>query len=164
MGEILDKFLLNNKKDQNTISKVLYKELLLVEEEILKRKSNIEKAQTAIANNAINVKTIAEATKISRKTFYNNDLLNKLVVENSTSSSVDKDESIKLKEKLKDSESKLLKMYERDVDYEILNHQIGKLQDELTVANKRIKSLELQHEEDLKKLNKPVIKKSELLS
>lgn len=161
---MLDKFLLNNKKDQNTISKVLYKELLLVEEEILKRKSNIEQAQTAIANNAINVKTIAEATKISRKTFYNNDLLNKLVVENSTSSSVDKEESIKLKEKLKDAESKLLKMYERDVDYEILNHQISKLQDELTVANKRIKSLEFQHEEDLKKLNKPVIKKSELLS
>ena len=148
---MLDKFLLNNKKDQNTISKVLYKELLLVEEEILKRKSNIEQAQTAIANNAINVKTIAEATKISRKTFYNNDLLNKLVVENSTSSSVDKEENIKLKEKLKDSESKLLKMYERDVDYEILNHQICKLQDELTVANKRIKSLESQHEEDLKK-------------
>lgn len=161
---MLDKFLLNNKKDQNTISKVLHKELLLVEEEILKRKSNIEQAQTAIANNAINVKTIAESTKISRKTFYNNDLLNKLVVENSTSSSVDKEESIKLKEKLKDAESKLLKMYERDVDCEILNHQISKLQDELTVANKRIKSLELQHEEDLKKLNKPVIKKSELLS
>ena len=164
MGEMLDKFLLNNKKDQNTISKVLYKELLLVEEEILKRKSNIEQAQTAIANNAINVKTIAEATKISRKTFYNNDLLNKLVVENSTSSSVDKEENIKLKEKLKDSESKLLKMYERDVDYEILNHQICKLQDELTVANKRIKSLESQHEEDLKKLNKPIIKKPEILS
>ena len=164
MGEMLDKFLLNNKKDQNTISKVLYTELLLVEEEILKRKSNIEQAQTAIANNAINVKTIAEATKISRKTFYNNDLLNKLVVENSTSSSVDKEENIKLKEKLKDSESKLLKMYERDVDYEILNHQICKLQDELTVANKRIKSLESQHEEDLKKLNKPIIKKPEILS
>lgn len=161
---MLDKFLLNNKKDQNTISKVLYKELLLVEEEILKRRSNIEQAQTAIANNAINVKTIAEATKISRKTFYNNDLLNKLVMENSTSSSVDKEESIKLKEKLKDSESKLLKMYERDVDYEVLNHQISKLQDELAVANKRIKSLELQHEEDLKKLNKPIIKKPEILS
>lgn len=161
---MLDKFLLNNKKDQNTISKVLYKELLLVEEEILKRKSNIEKAQTAIANNAINVKTIAEATKISRKTFYNNDLLNKLVVENSTSSSVDKEENIKLKEKLKDSESKLLKMYERDVDYEILNHQISKLQDELTAANKRIKSLELQHEDDLKKMNKQIVKKPELLS
>ena len=85
-------------------------------------------------------------------------------MENSTSSSVDKEESIKLKEKLKDAESKLLKMYERDVDYEILNHQISKLQDELTVANKRIKSLELQHEEDLKKLNKPIIKKPEILS
>ena len=76
----------------------------------------------------------------------------------------DKEENIKLKEKLKDSESKLLKMYERDVDYEILNHQICKLQDELTVANKRIKSLESQHEEDLKKLNKPIIKKPEILS
>lgn len=46
----------------------------------------------------------------------------------------------------------------RDADMEELRYQISKLEAELETSHKRIKSLEEQHEDDLRKMNKPVVK------
>jgi predicted RNase H-like nuclease (RuvC/YqgF family) len=156
VGKVLDSFLSRNKKDDSTIGKSLNKNLLAVEEEIIKRQQAITDAQKTIKENAINIKSIADATDISRKTFYNNELLAAFVNENSTVDKASKEELQKVKTKLEDTETKLYKIIEKDIDKEILLHQINKLQQELEISHKRIKSLEKQHEEDLKKMNKPV--------
>lgn len=154
MGTLLDKFLISKNKSEDTISKTLYKELLVVEDEITKREDNIIKAEQTIKENSINVKSISEATGISRKTFYNNDLLNTFVQEHITVDKESKDEINKLKENLKDKEDKINKLLYRDIDFISMQNEIGKLQNELEYANNRIKALEKQHEQDIAKLNK----------
>ena len=161
MGELLNDFLKRNRKDENTISTTLNKNLKKVEETILSRRKEIADAKKKIQENAINIKAVAEATGIARKTFYNNDLLVKLVEENLTEDTSRSDEIKRLKTRLADAETKLAKVLERDVETEILRHQIDKLQAELKTSHKRIKTLEEQHEEDLRKQNVPIIKKKE---
>ena len=161
MGELLNDFLKRNRKDENTISTTLNKNLKKVEEAILSRRKEIADAKKKIQENSINIKAVAEATGIARKTFYNNDLLVKLVEENLTDDTSRSDEIKRLKTRLADAETKLAKVLERDVETEILRHQIDKLQAELETSHKRIKTLEEQHEEDLRKQNVPIIKKKE---
>ena len=126
MGKLLDNFLSRNKKDINTIGKSLSRNLLIVEEAIIKRQQAIADAQKSIKDNAIN--NVSSADEVKR-----------------------------LKERLADTESKLLKVMNRDADMEILRHQLSKLESELEASHKRVESLEAQHEEDLRKLNKPVV-------
>lgn len=161
MGKLLNDFLKENKKDENTISKPLYKRLELVEEEILKRKDSISQAEQSIRGNAINISSISEATGISRKTFYNNELLNEFVSNNSTIDKETKDNITKIKDKLDDNEQKLRKLMNRDIDQITSLNEISKLRKELEYAQKRIKSLEEQHEQDMRKLKQSVIKKND---
>lgn len=161
MGKLLNDFLKENKKDENTISNPLYKKLELVEEEILKRKDSISQAVQSIRDNAINISSISEATGISRKTFYNNDLLSEFVNNNSTVDKETKEAISKIKDKLDDSEQKLQKLLNRDVDQITVLNEVSKLRKELEHAQKRIKSLEEQHEQDMQKLNQPVTKKND---
>ena len=154
MGALLDKFLISKNKSKDTISKTLYKELLTVEDEVAKRKDNITKSEQVVKENSINVKSISEATGISRKTFYNNDLLNTFVQEHITVDKESKDEINKLKENLKDKEEKINKLLYRDIDFISMQNELSKLQNELEYANNRIKALEKQHEQDIAKLNK----------
>lgn len=161
MGKLLNDFLKENKKDKNTISNPLYKKLELVEKEILKRKDSISQAEQSIRDNAINISSISEATGISRKTFYNNDLLSEFVNNNSTVDKETKEAISKIKDKLDDSEQKLQKLLNRDVDQITVLNEVSKLRRELEHAQKRIKSLEEQHEQDMQKLNQPVTKKND---
>ena len=156
MGELLNNFLKHNKKDLDTIGKSLKRNLERVEEEILSRQKAVADSEHIIRDNAINIKVIADATGISRKTFYNNELLAAFVNANSTVDKTSKEELQKVKSKLEDTEAKLYKIIEKDIDKEILFQQINKLQQELEVSHKRIKSLEKQHEDDMKKLKQPV--------
>lgn len=158
MGKIVDDFLYKNKKDESTISNSLKKNLSIVEKEIENRLRAIESAQKIIKENSINIKAISESTHISRKTFYNNPLLSSLVEEYSTSSTKATEEVKRLKARMSDIEEKLLKMLDRDADTEILRFQKSKLELELETSHKRIETLERQHEEDLKKQGKEIIK------
>lgn len=158
MGKIVDDFLYKNKKDESTISNSLKKNLSIVEKEIENRLRAIESAQKIIKENSINIKVISESTHISRKTFYNNPLLSSLVEEYSTSSTKATEEVKRLKARMSDIEEKLLKMLDRDADTEILRFQKSKLELELETSHKRIETLERQHEEDLKKQGKEIIK------
>lgn len=161
MGKLLDDFLTKNKKDTNTVGKSLNKNLLTIETEINKRQQAVAKAQKSIKENAINIKAISEATGISRKTFYNNELLAAFVEENATVNNASADEIKRLKDRLAEAESKMFTLLSRDADMEELRYQISKLEAELETSHKRIKSLEEQHEDDLRKMNKPVIKQKE---
>ena len=154
MGTLLNKFLLTKNKSENTISKALYKELLATENELNKRMNDITKAEQVIKENSINVKSISEATGISRKTFYNNELLNSFVQEHTTVDRDSKEEITKLKDNLKDKNEKINKLLYRDIDFISMQNEISKLQNELEYANSRISALEKQHEEDMTELNK----------
>ena len=161
MGKLLDDFLTKNKKDTNTVGKSLNKNLLTVEATIAKRQQAIAEAQKSIKENAINIKAISEATGISRKTFYNNELLAAFVEENATVNNASADEIKRLKDRLAEAESKMFTLLSRDADMEELRYQISRLEAGLKTSHKRIRSLEEQHEDDLRKMNKPVVKKKE---
>ena len=94
----------------------------------------------------MNIKVISEATNISRKTFYNNELLSGFVASNSANNGSVKEELKKSKEQLHESESKVKKLVERDIDVEALKHVIANLEKELETANQRVIALERQLE------------------
>jgi len=152
MGKLLDNYLLSKNKDKETISKGQYNKLLAIENEINRRNKIVSEAQKTIKDNQINIKTIAEATSISRKTFYNNEFLKEFVSINaSMSNDCTKDELKRLKSQLQDSESKIKKLIEKDIDTEDLKHTIEKLEIELSHANERVEYLEKQHEQTIEK-------------
>ena len=106
----------------------------------------VENAYQSIKSNSINIKVISEATNISRKTFYNNELLSGFVASNSANNGSVKEELKKSKEQLHESESKVKKLVERDIDVEALKHVIANLEKELETANQRVIALERQLE------------------
>lgn len=154
MGKLLDDYLLSKHKDKETISKGQYNKLLAIEFEINRRNQIVSEAQKTIKDNQINIKAIAEATNISRKTFYNNELLNEFVSTNSSANNDSiKDELKKVKSQLQESESKIKKLVEKDIDVENLKYTITNLEIELSHANERVEYLEKQHEQTIEKDN-----------
>ena len=153
MGTLLNDFLTRNKKSQDTISKATYNHLLKIEKVINEREKHIAESKQIIKDNTINICTISNATKIARKTFYNNKILNDFVNEHSTQQNdASKNEIIKLKEKLSDYQDKINKLLDRDLEMVKSINEKVKLENELKCAYSRIESLEKQHELDLKKL------------
>lgn len=158
---MLEDFLKENHKDDETISKTLMKELLIVEEEINRRQENLNKAQKMIKDNDINIKYIAESTGISRKTFYNNELLGKFVNEYATADYETRDRISDLKNKISEQSEKINNLVLRDIDVLEFEHQISKLHDEIKALQKINSTYKEQHEIDvnkIKELTKPVRK------
>lgn len=161
MGKILEDFLKENHKNDEIISKTLMKELLIVEEEINRRQENLNKAQKMIKDNDINIKYIAESTGISRKTFYNNELLGKFVNKYATADYETRDRISDLKNKISEQSEKINNLVLRDIDVLEFEHQISKLHDEIKALQKINSTYKEQHEIDvnkIKELTKPVRK------
>lgn len=157
MGKLLDDYLLSKHKDKETISKGQYKKLLAIESEINHRNQIVSEAQKTIKDNQINIKAIAEATNISRKTFYNNELLNEFVSINSSANNGSiKDELKKVKSQLQESESKVKKLVAKDINVEELKHTIANLEIDLNHANERVEYLENQLEHNLESNNENI--------
>lgn len=157
MGKLLDDYLLSKHKDKETISKGQYNKLLAIESEINHRNQIVSEAQKTIKDNQINIKAIAEATNISRKTFYNNELLNEFVSINSSANNGSiKDELKKVKSQLQESESKVKKLIAKDIDVEELKYTIANLEIDLNHANERVEYLENQLEHNLESNNENI--------
>lgn len=157
MGKLLDDYLFSKNKNKETIPKGQYNKLLTVESEINHRKNAVANAKQTIKENAINIKAIAEATKISRKTFYNNELLNDFVVMNSvTNDDSTKNELKKVKKQLQDSESKVKQLVAKDIDVEELKYTIANLEIDLNHANERVEYLENQLEHNFESNNENI--------
>lgn len=157
MGKLLDDYLLSKHKDKETISKGQYNKLLAIESEINHRNQIVSEAQKTIKDNQINIKAIAEATNISRKTFYNNELLNEFVSINSSANNDSiKDELKKVKSQLQESESKVKKLVAKDINVEELKYTIANLEIDLNHANKRVEYLENQLEHNLESNNENI--------
>lgn len=154
MGKLLDDFLRTHHASRETISTTLYNELSVVEEELNKRKKQIEEANEVIRNNSINISSIAGSTGISRRTFYNNDLLNEFVTENTTVNLAERNVVNRLKSKVDEQNRKITQLLYRDIDTITLMNEISKTQSELSNAQQRIRNLEEQHERDITLMNR----------
>lgn len=154
MGKLLDDFLRNHHASRETISTTLYNELSVVEEELNKRKKQIEEANEVIRNNSINISSIASSTGIARRTFYNNDLLNEFVTENTTVNLAERNVVNRLKSKIDEQNRKITQLLYRDIDTITFTNEISKTQSELANAQQRIRTLEEQHERDVASMNR----------
>lgn len=154
MGKLLDDFLRTHHASRETISTTLYNELSVVEEELKKRKKQIEEANDVIHNNSINISSIASSTGIARRTFYNNELLNEFVTENTTVNLAERNVVNRLKSKIDEQNRKITQLLCRDINAITLENEISRIQSELTNAQQRIRSLEEQHERDVALMNR----------
>ncbi len=154
VNERINTFLLQHGYTIDSIRKGYLKNLILVDEEIQRRKKIIAEAQKSIHESAINIISISNATNISRKTFYNNELL-KLYVEKNESNEESKmyDDYRHLKEKVGDLEEKIKKLIIRDIDIERLNVENTKLLQENIKLKEQIDKLNNRYEKIMSQTN-----------
>ena len=77
--ERIDSFLLRHNASLGTLSKGRIKQLRKVDDIIQEKLRRISEAKNCLQTSAINISTISAESGISRKTFYNNELLKKYV-------------------------------------------------------------------------------------
>lgn len=142
----------------DTLPKAKISQLEKIDDAIQKRLTEVKKAQETLKNFSINISSIAADTDISRKTFYNNELL-KLYVEQFSTSEYTDEKTVKasdyeqLKEKNEILNQEIRDFVARDIDIENVKHENSKLTHEIVNLRKRIDSLESEYEKAQKELS-----------
>ena len=152
----INSFLSKNNASIDTLSKSKLNQLDKVDSAIQVRLNKIDNAREIIKSNAINVSTISRDTNISRKTFYNNDLL-KLYVKYYATECDDKNTLENDFDKIKEDNNILIKQINdfvmRDIDTENLRHENDELNREIINLQNRNQSLESEYEELQKEIS-----------
>ena len=152
----INSFLSKNNASIDTLSKSKLNQLDKVDSAIQVRLNKIDNAREIIKSNAINVSTISIDTNISRKTFYNNDLL-KLYVKYYATECDDKNTLENDFDKIKEDNNILIKQINdfvmRDIDTENLRHENDELNREIINLQNRNQSLESEYEELQKEIS-----------
>lgn len=149
-GEKLSKikdFLSKNSSSIDTLSKSRINQLSAVDDVIQSYLTKINEAKKILKETTINVSNISTDTGISRKTFYNNDLLRMYVESYSTnesSKSITPDEYEKIKEKNDLLNKQVHNFVLRDIETEELRHENSMLYKEITNLKNRNEILEKQ--------------------
>ena len=137
--ERINSFLLRHDASLETLSKGRIKQLKKVDDIIQEKLKRISEAKNCLQTSAINISTISAESGISRKTFYNNELLKKYV--ESYTSDEEKVASAKeleaAKLRIEELEKQVHDMVDRDIE-------TGKLWHENEVLNKEIRNLKTQ--------------------
>lgn len=151
-GEIIariDTFLKQNGSSINTISKSKIIQFKKIDNAIQTRIAATKKAKEILKSNAINISIISTDTGISRKTFYNNDLL-RLFVESYSTLDDKKTVPIIELDRLKLKNDELLKQINkfvlRDIETENLRYEIKELNREIVNLQTRNDLLEDNYE------------------
>ena len=141
----INSFLLRHKSSFDVLSKSKQRQLVAIDTAIQKRLDAASEAKAILKDSKINVSTIAEDTKIARKTFYNNDIL-KAYIEEYTSSASD-DETASASD-LDKAEAKIAELTQqvngfvmRDINTQNLWHENNKLLKEIEILNTRCENL-----------------------
>ena len=146
----INNFLAKNGASIDTISASRLAQLQKIDDAVQHRVAKVLEAQNILKGNPINVSAISEDTGISRKTFYNNDLLRLYVEDQAATVITDKkpqsEEIDRLKAKCDEAEEQVRKFLLRDIETENLRHENMKLQLEIQNLQKRNTSLEEQYE------------------
>lgn len=150
----INAFLQEHGQDITTISKGRLAQFEKVDAAIQAHLQEIEKAESIIHAHRINVTLMAAETGISRKTFYNNDLLRLYVEKYSTNEepTVAEAELNRLKEKHEQLEVQLRRMVMRDITTENLRNENIKLNKEVQLLQTRNTNLEEELEKALAKI------------
>jgi len=145
----IETFLATHNASAETLSKARMKQLEKVDEAIQKRLEAAAQARETLKASSINVSVISSDTGISRKTFYNNDLLRLYVEYYATDEekALAIVESDKLKEKNAELTQQIQGFVLRDITSENLRHENMMLQNEVYNLQKRNDALETQCEQ-----------------
>lgn len=147
-------FLMAHGSSLESLTKARATQLSKVYDAVEARKQRLQEAKQAASDSAITILSISSDTGISRKTFYNNELL-KLYVEESASaaepvrSSETSKEVAGYREQIRALEERIRLMSIRDIEALNLEHKIAELSRELIEKDSRIRNLESTHEKSL---------------
>ena len=154
----IEAFLKNRGLDTGSIPKQRIKQLQKIDESIQKRLTAILEAQKMLKDNSINIASIAIDSGITRKTFYNNEIL-KQYVESFTSVDGAPGKLFKasdidaMKRRLVEQADDIAKMLSRDIDIETARHEVDELQRIIESKNKQIQNLTEMYESTLAELH-----------
>ena len=151
----LNEFLRIHKTSCDDLSKSKVQQLLKADDAIQIRLSQIKHAEEFLKQPNINILNIASDTNISRKTFYNNELL-RLYVEHCAAKVCDfrtesKEQKDELQNKVADLESQVRKFLIRDIETENLRKELETTQRELSHSLIAYDELQCKYEKLLRK-------------
>lgn len=155
----IEAFLKSQGLDIGSVPKQRIKQLLKIDEAVQKRLTAISEAHQTLKDNSISIASIATASGITRKTFYNNGIL-KQYVESFTSVDGEPGKLVKaseidsMKKRLNEQADDIAKMVARDVDIESARHEADELRRVIDGKDKQIKNLTEMYESTLAELQK----------
>ena len=149
-------FLTAHDMSLESLPKARQAQLLKVDKAVQERLRKLSEADEVLRTCAVNVSAISADTCISRKTFYNNELL-RLYVEQFASDPDDRgscQESSRLKERNDQLAEQVQAFLLRDIETENLRHENMKLTAEIKNLENRNKTLESEYAKSVEELRK----------
>ena len=160
----IETFLKSQGLDSGSVPKQRIKQLQQIDEAVQKRLTAILEAQQIIKDNSISIASIANDSGITRKTFYNNQIL-KLYVENYTTVNGEPSKLVKasdinsMKKRLEEQADCIAMMIARDIDIESIRHELDELRKVIDDKDKQIRNLTEMYESTLAELHEERSKK-----
>jgi len=154
----IQSFLLQHNASIETLPKAKVAQLEKIDDALQKRLTEVRKAQETLKTFSITISSISADTEISRKTFYNNELL-KLYVEQFITSEYSEEKMVKasdyeqIKEKNEILNQQIRDLVSKDIDIENVKHENSKLVSEIVILRKRVDGLESEYEKAQKELS-----------
>ena len=139
----IEAFLKSQGLDIGSVPKQRIKQLQKIDEAVQKRLTAISEAQQMLRDNSISIASIATDSGITRKTFYNNEIL-KQYVESFTSVDGEPGKLVKaseidsMKKRLDEQADDIAKMVVRDIDIESVRHEADELRRVIDGKDKQI--------------------------
>ncbi len=155
----IEEFLKIQGLNTGSIPRQRIKQLQKIDEAIQKRLTAISEAKRMLKDNSISIASIATDSGITRKTFYNNEIL-KLYVESFISIDGEPSKLVKasdieaMKRRLKEQADDIAKMISRDIDIETVRHEVDELRRVIESKDKQIQNLTEMYESTLAELHK----------
>lgn len=154
----IESFLKEQGLDISSVPRQRIKQLLMIDVAVQKRLQAIKQAQKIVKDNSISIVSIANDSGITRKTFYNNEIL-KTYVESFTSIDGEPGKLVKaseisnMKKRIAEQSEEIAKMAARDIDIETLRHEADELRKVISNKDKQIQNLTELYENILLKLH-----------
>ena len=153
----IEAFLKSHGLDVGSVPKQRIKQLEEIDDAIQWRLEAITEAQKIIKDSSISIASIAADSGITRKTFYNNEILKQYVesftyIDNEPGKLVKVSEIESMKKQIKEQADDINKMVARDIDVEALRYEADELRKVIDAKNKQIQNLTEMYESTLAQL------------
>ena len=146
----INAFLKKHGENPDTISNERMSQLNKIDDAIMAKIAEIKEAQELLKGRPFSIQVIAELSGVSRKTFYNNELLSLYIKEFDVPIlNPQKDELKRKKDRCDELERQVHEFLLRDVNSENLRHESQGLRREIEHLHTQLKSLEEQLEKTI---------------